>query len=84
VALPLFLDHPSAFKFAWARYWLRAPGAKLSVYAVPSTQPRLIEEHSHFFHALLQSYLEDTAQGQQCQVRWSRQNGEIVIVVKRE
>ena len=80
----VFLDHPEAFEFAWARYLLYGTGAKLSTYPFPrGTQAAAGPEALQAFRLALTGWLSNQAKGIQCRLQPFNDDGDLVLLVQR-
>lgn len=70
LAFRVFLDHPEAFDFAWARYLLYGTGTKVNTYPFPAdARPLDTADAVDGFRCALAAWLAERAKGVQCRVQ---------------
>ena len=82
LAFRLFLDHRTAFDYAWSRYLLFAGTAKLSVHAATAKSVDFSDESVQAFERGLSSWFSEQAKGQQCEISHFDDEGESILLIR--
>lgn len=82
LALTLFVDHPTAFEFAWSRYLVYGSDARLSTHPMLAGDLRPTQEQVLAFQSNAQAWFADQGKGERCYVQPYEDQGEIALVIR--
>ncbi len=81
VAMRLFLNHPSAFNFAWALYSYRASSANISQHWLQRNGADMSESALSSFTKEMQEFFTAQDRGRECRVSFYDEDKEAVVLV---
>ena len=83
LAMLLFLDHPTAFDYAWSRYLLLDSSTRLGLYYLDSGTPEFGTLQKERFQQGARQWFADQAKGEHCDVQFFDDAGETLVRVQR-
>jgi hypothetical protein len=83
LGMRLFLNHPEAFEYAWARYCVFGSSTSISRHNIPCETLHLDGHRLEAFNEEVKKYFASFAKGQDCRVQLYDEGDQVIILVTR-
>jgi len=83
LGMRLFLNHPKAFEYAWARYCIFGSSTSISRHNIPCETLHLDGHWLEAFNEDMKKYFASLAKGEDCQVQLYEEGDQVIILVAR-